>query len=91
MIHPIGSHSDGNVNVPREQEINRIVSNCRELQRHLKGVCGENQELNICIRSHGGFEYEILESEFPVGGGFAPDQTQLRDVVSMSLTSFDPA
>jgi hypothetical protein len=90
MIHRFPNHSEGNLNVPREQSINKLLLYSRDLQRALKDVVPAGQELNLCVRSGGGFEYEILEDDCPVAGGFAPTQKELAAFVSMSLTSFDP-
>ncbi len=90
MIHRIQTHFEGNLDVPRVQNINKLLLYSRYLQRALKAVVPQGQEINLCVRSGGGFEYEILENDFPVAGGFAPTQKELASFVSMSLTSFDP-
>jgi hypothetical protein len=90
MIHRIKTHSEGNLNVPREKQINKILLYSRDLQRCLKAVVPEGSGLNLCVRSDGGFEYELTEDDFPVAGGLATTQQELATGVVMSLSSFDP-
>ena len=90
MIHRFQNHSEGNLNVPRENQINKLLLYSRDLQRCLQAVVPEGQGLNLCVRSDGGYEFEITEDEFPVAGGVASNQKELAMGVTCSLTSFDP-
>jgi hypothetical protein len=90
MIHRYPTHSEGNLNVPREKQINKLLLYSRDLQRVLQAVVPAGSGLNLCVRSDGGFEYELTEDDFPVAGGVATDQRQLANCMVMSLSSFDP-
>ena len=90
MIHRIQTPFDGNLNVPREKQINKILLYSRDLQRCLESVVPVGSGLNLCVRSDGGFEYEFTEDDFPVAGGLATTQQELANFMVMSLSSFDP-
>lgn len=90
MIHRIQNLSEGNLNVPRETQINKLLLYSRDLQRCLQSVVPAGHGLNLCVRSDGGFEYEVTEDDFPIAGGVATSQKELATCVVLSLTSFDP-
>jgi hypothetical protein len=90
MIHRTENPFEGNLNIPREKQINKMLLYSRDLQRCLQAIIPAGQELNLCVRSNGGYEFEITEEDFPVAGGFAPNQRELANCMVMSLTSFDP-
>ena len=90
MIHRTENPFEGNLNIPREKQINKMLLYSRDLQRCLQAIIPAGQELNLCVRSNGGYEFEITENDFPVAGGLANNEKELAMGVTCSLTSFDP-